>query len=247
MKRLWLGRFGWVPAVLIPLWGLWAFSWFTLKGIEGWVERAPWHYGIHLYKQQAKGQLELFARVIDLFETGEVQSPLEYLNMEYQRGEIDRMAVLFGLNAPVMIVEGEGFDILYPSRPTGAMTGLLEAPEPRDALMNSLRRMVERGEKEGMLSLPDEGGPGPGGVGKHWYLSVARSSGDLLCVLLLPEDSFLLAGDVLQAAHQARFEEQLRRFLFITLPVLALCSLWILLLPTRRLPPGRLRDGEDEA
>jgi len=240
MKRRSLSRLGWLPAALLPLWALWVFSWFTLKGMEGWVERVPRHYGIHLYKEQVQGQLELFARVIDLFEKGDFRSQLEYLSEEYRRGEIDRMAVLFGLSAPVMIVEKDGFGILYPSG-TSAPTGVpLEDPENREALIETLRRMVARGDKEGIFSLPDGGGPDTDDPGRHWYLSVAYSGGDLLCVLVVPEDSIHRSGEVLQAAQESRFREGVRRYLHVTLPVLALCSVWILVLAVRGNSPDLL-------
>jgi len=124
---------------------------------------------------------------------------------------------------------------------------LLEDPPTRDALLQMLRRMAATGEKEGIFAPPSRRGSDPPGRGSHWYLSVAYSGGDLLCVLLLSEDSFLDSGDILQAAKQSRFREHLRRYLLITLPVLGIGSLWILLLAARGRRLGLVREEGDEA
>ncbi len=245
MNKRWISRSGWILVTLLPLWALWGFSWFTLKGLENWMERVPRHYGIHLYKQQLQGQLELFARVIDLFENNGSRTRLEYLNQKYSRGEIDQMAVLFGLDSPIMIVQPEDFGILYPTRPSGPLAVLLENPASRGALVKTVKRMVDKGDKEGYFSLSGSGAD-PGSADRHWYLSVAYSGGNLLCILLVPEDSIQRSGETLQAAQGIRFQERLHRYLWITVPILALSSLLILLLSLRVLYPSLRREQENK-
>jgi len=218
--------------VLLPLWGLWGFSWFTLKGMEGWLERVPRDYGIHLYKQQVDGQLELFARVIDLFEKGEFRSRLAYLDQNYQRGEIGQMAALFGLSPNVMLLDRRSFTILYPSRPSGPLAPILEDAQARAALVRSLQRMAGGGEKEGFVSLP-ESGPGSQAAGRDWYLSVAYSGGDLLCVLLVPEQAMTRSAQALEAVQGARTRDRMHRYLRTTVPLLLLASLLIVWLSAR--------------
>jgi hypothetical protein len=239
-------RSGWILATLLPLWALWVYSWYSFKGMESWMERVPRHYGIHLYKQQLQGQLELFARVINLFENNVAQTRLEYLNQKYHRGEIDQMAVLFGLNMPVMVFQRDDFAILYPTRPAGPLATFLENSAARDDLVKALKRMVEKGDKEGYFSLPGSG-TDPKTDDRHWYLSAAYSGGNLLCILLVDEASIQVSGDTLESTQGAWFRDRLRRYLLITLPVLALSSLMILLIALRGRLPGVSREQEKQA
>jgi len=243
MSERWVSRSGWALAVLLPLWGLWAYSWSTLEAVDAWMEQVPRYYGVHLCREQARGQLELFARVVDLFERGEFRTRLAYLDQKYQRGEIGQMAALFGLGHPLLVVQRPTFEVLYPARPGGPLAPLLDNPAAREALVESLRRMAGRGEKEGVFSMPG-GGAGPHPADGHWHLSVAYSGGDLLCVLLVPEETVLRAGQTLETAQSDRFRERLHRYLLITVPFLSLVSLLTVLLVLRMPARGGPRGPE---
>lgn len=236
-------RSGLIVATILPLWALWVYAFMSLLSLQSEMNRLPRFYGLHLYKNQILGQLELFAKVVDQFETRKPYSTLAYLHEKYNTSEIDQIANLFGLDNPFLLVQREGFRVIHPLEPTGDLAVLLQDPGIRKDFFRTLKRVTDKESKEGYFFVDARRSSSRPAV-TRWFLTVAYAGEELLCILMVPEEQMDDSGKILQSAQEALFQETLKKFLYFSLPILILTSGLVGFLCFRGVNPGK--DGKEE-
>ena len=230
-----VARGGLFLVATIPLWIFWIYAYVSFHSLQSEMDRLPRFYGIHLYKKQIFGQLELFAKVVDQFESRQLRSPLTFLKEKYDKNEIDQMAHLFGLDQPFLQVRRNGLRVLHPSSPTGALAAVLQDPYDSKAFFHTLKRITDQGSKEGYFSV-GASHPASQPFAARWYLAVAYAGQELLCILMIPEEQTNDSGNILHAAQEALFQEKRKKFIYVSLPFSILASVLIGCLCFRWLP-----------
>jgi len=234
--RGWLARGGLCLALLLPLWGVWAYAYATMARLKSDIDMLPNHYRIHLYKEQIRGRFELFAKIVDAFAREGHQPVLEYLSDGYSNDNIGQMASLFGLEKPFLVLKRDGLRTVYPVTPEGVLAEILGDDGRRGTLFQVIAQMTATGEKYGYCSFADS--QQSAGTPAGWHVVVAYPGQEFLCVLLIPESLADEAGETLRCAQETLLQERLHRFVMVTLPILSLASLLIGLLCFRALRPG---------
>ncbi len=226
---------------ILPLWALWFYAYATFRSLQGEVEALARFYGMHLYKEQAQYRLEGAARLMILWE-GERREGIEEGGVEGLTGEEwERFRLLFGPDEEPILVERTGLRILFPSEPPYGAASFLDEPRGRKAFLRTLQTMVEGGLRGGYFSIESPDWPGPSNR-RSWFLAVAPVAEDLLCILPVPEERIRLSGGALAEAQEDMLERRRRRFVRLTVPVVALSSLFLGILYCRSRRTSRDRD-----
>ena len=85
------------------------------------------------------------------------------------------------------VVQLEKEQILYPSGPDFEKASFLENPDSKTAFFHTLRSIVANDSKEGYFFTDYADSSEKQRTGR-WFLSVARASEGLFCILLVPEE-----------------------------------------------------------
>ena len=238
----WISRAGMTLTVILPLWALWIFAYMSFQTYKSEMEDLPYFYGIHLYKKQVQEQLE---RILKILVSPEGQrwgtTPAEP-DLESYEQQMDQMTLLFGDDQSFLLVRMDGFQVLYPSVQSGDLSVILDNARYREAFFNTLERITESGSQEGYFSIYGEGVASPP-ESTFWLIIVASTGKGLLGLCLIPQRTLDRSGGILQSAQEAMLQENIDRFLYVTLPVVILSTVLIGFLCFQRKP---LREGRTE-
>ena len=223
--RGWLSRVALLLAMLLPVWAVWTYAYATIRGLRDEMGVLPRFYGIHLYKEQTRRQLESFARYAgSLDQEGRLAAP-RLPNAGGSREKLSEAASLFGLDGPLLVLRRDRLQILYPAWPEGVLAVILGDAGYRKALFHVVSQMAAEGLSEGFCYLgASESAPE---VNPRWYLLAASAGQKILCVFMVPEKNVNGAGDHLLFAQDTLLREAVWRFLMVSLPIVVLSSVWL--------------------
>jgi hypothetical protein len=211
---------------ILPLWALWIYAYTTLKSLEREVEALPRFYGMYLYKENVRARLEEAARLVGLLEDERVRrvgGETPWVFTEEGRESLD---LLFGPDAALVVVEREGLRILYPSEPPYGNADFLNDAEARSTFLRTLQRMEANGFRGAYFSVDASDFSGES-KRRRWFLTVAPAGEALLCVVPVPEERVSQSGGTLGEAQEDLLQERRRQFVFLSLPVVLLSSIFI--------------------
>lgn len=230
-------------ASLLPLWALWGYTYVTLLGFQGGMEMLPRFYGMHLYKENLRGQLSRLSVVVaGLVDGKEVKASTPGDNRAFPAEELETTIHMAGFKEMLLVVHRHESSILYPEKASGGTLSFVQDDAYRKSFFRTLMRMNASGAQEGYFSV-SSGNPLDTREPSRWFIEAVPVNKDLWCIGLVPEKDLKMSGNILQAAQQAFVEERVERFLYTTLPILVPISLLVILLCYPR--AGR-RSGENK-
>ncbi len=222
---------------ILPLWALWFFSFFSYQNLLSEMETLPRFFGMHLYKEYIRGPLERFAKVVGVLESQHHAEKQEDGQDQFLEHDLERLALLSGVDTPFIVVRLKKQRILYPLGPTYESASFLEESDSRTAFFSTLQRIADNGSLEGYLFI-DFTDPSQKEKTGRWFLLAAPAAEDLFCILLVSEKKLAQSGSILQEAQEALLQEKLKQFRNATIPALLLTSTLIGLLHRQRKQPG---------
>ncbi len=222
---------------ILPLWALWFFSYFSFQSLLIEMETLPRFFGMHLYKEYIRGPLERFAKVVGVLEGQNPSNNQEKDEDRLFEHDLERLALLSGVDTPFIVVRLQKKRILYPLGPTYESASFLEKTDSKKVFFRTLRQIADNGSLEGYLFI-DFTDPSQKEKTGRWFLLAAPAAEDLFCILLVSEKKLEQSGSILQEAQKALLQEKLKRFRYATLPALAAITMLIGLLHRQRKQPA---------